>query len=142
MSERIDNFCKSLNEKLNNVEGRMNALKTRVNSAPKEAQDALRRHLDAAHQKLEGQKKAIEQARTNAGNWVAQKKSEGAAAIEQWKADREAKKLAHRADEAESYAAAEIEIAAATIDEAEQAVLEAIVARMDADSVAAASAGR
>ena len=135
MSERIDNFCKSLAEKLNNVEGRMNNLKTRVESAPKEAQDALRKQLDAAQRKITAQKQAIEKARTNAGNWIEQKKSEAGAAVDQWKANREANKLAARADRAEEFAASEIEIAAATIDDAEQAVLEAVIARMDADAV-------
>ena len=61
------------------------------------------------------------------------KKAEAKSTIDDWKAKREAKKLAHRADRAEEYAAATIRVALASLDEAEQAVLEAVGARLDAD---------
>lgn len=70
-------------------------------------------------------------------NWVDQKKAQAKATVDQWKADHEARKLANRADRAEEYAAAAILVAVASIDEAEQAVFEAITARLDAEAVPA-----
>ena len=136
MSERVDKFTNGLRDRLNAAEERINSLKSRLQSAPKQAQDELRRELQAAKQKVEAGKQSVEKARTDAGQWIERKKSEAASAIDQWKAKREANKLNERAEEAEDYAVAEIEIAVATIDEDEQALLEAIVARLDADAVA------
>jgi hypothetical protein len=45
------------------------------------------------------------------------------------------KKLNDRADDAESYAVATMQVAAAAIDEAETAAIEAVIARIDADAV-------
>jgi hypothetical protein len=55
--------------------------------------------------------------------------------IAEWKAGLQVKKLAARADDAESYAVAAMEIASAAVDEAERATIEAVVARIDADAV-------
>jgi len=50
--------------------------------------------------------------------------------------------LGARADLAEHYAAAAMEIAAAAVDEAERAAVEAVVARMDANGVQAPTASK
>jgi len=54
--------------------------------------------------------------------------------IAEWKAKAETAHLKHRADLAERYAQATIAAAMAALDEAEQATLEAWLARADADS--------
>ena len=69
--------------------------------------------------------------------WVQEKKTITNDKIAEWKAQRQVKKLEARADSAERYAAATTQIAAAAIDEAETAVAEAIVARIDADTTQA-----
>jgi hypothetical protein len=55
--------------------------------------------------------------------------------IAEWKAERQVRKLNDRADDAESYAVAAMQIAVAAVDEAETAAIEAVVARIDADAV-------
>ena len=50
------------------------------------------------------------------------------------KASRETRKLNARADRAETYAADTIDFAVASIDEAEDAILESAVARIDTDA--------
>ncbi len=52
-----------------------------------------------------------------------------------WQAKQETQKLKARADRAEAYAADAITYAVAAIDRAEEAILGAVVARMDADAV-------
>ena len=54
--------------------------------------------------------------------------------IARWKAKGEAKNLAAYANLAEDYAAASVAAASSAIDEAERAVIEAIGARLEADS--------
>jgi cobalamin-dependent methionine synthase I len=68
-------------------------------------------------------------------DWADQKKAEAKATVDSWKANHEAKKLARRADRAEEYAAAVVQVAVASIDEAEQAVFEAISARLNAEAI-------
>ncbi|BAY23958.1 hypothetical protein NIES2100_37510 [Calothrix sp. NIES-2100] len=57
--------------------------------------------------------------------------------VEEWKASREVKKLEHRAGKAEDYAATFL--AMAKMEEAEKAILEAIAARLDAETAAVAT---
>jgi hypothetical protein len=54
--------------------------------------------------------------------------------IEGWKAERKVKKLDHRADKAEDYAATMIFLAMAAMEEAEEATLTAICTRLDAEA--------
>ncbi|MEH2156434.1 hypothetical protein [Nostoc sp.] len=56
--------------------------------------------------------------------------------VDEWKTGRKVKKLEHRADKAENHAATATFLAIATIEEAEKATLEAIAARLDAESAA------
>ena len=55
-------------------------------------------------------------------------------AINEWKAKHEVRKLNARAERSEAYADAAMVLALASIDEAEEAALEAVAARMDADA--------
>ena len=54
--------------------------------------------------------------------------------VEEWKTSRKVKKLEHRADKAEDYAATAIYLAMAMMEEAEGATLEAICTRLDAEA--------
>ncbi len=56
--------------------------------------------------------------------------------VEEWKSSRKVKDLEHRADKAEDYAATAIALSVATIEEAEEATLTAIAARLDAEAAA------
>ncbi len=134
MSDRVNKFCTSLQGKLNDLEDRLKSLKASLQSAPKQAEDALHEQLNQAQHKVESQKQTVAKARTSVRDWADQKKAEAKATIDSWKAGHEAKKLAHRADRAEEYAVAAILVALSSIDEAEQAVLEAIASRLDADA--------
>lgn len=75
-------------------------------------------------------------------DWAQQKKTNTSEKITEWRSQRQVKTLTDRADGAETYADAAIEVAIAAVDEAERAAVEAIVARMDADAVQAPTAAR
>ena len=138
MSDRINKFCASLQNHLNSLEERALALKSSVQAAPRQAEEALRQRLGQAERKVESQKQAVAKAKMTMQNWFDQKTAAAQAAVAEWRTNHEAKKLALRADKAEEHAAAAILLAQATIDEADHALLEAIAARIDADSVAGA----
>jgi gas vesicle protein len=140
MSDHVNKFCNSLQTKLNDFECRMKSFKTSLQSAPKQAHDALHKQLEQAQRKVESQRQVIAKARASVQNWADQNKGEVKASVDQWKIDREGKKLAIRADRAEEYATAELMVALSSIDQAEQAVFEAIVARLDAEAVPAGCA--
>ena len=108
MSERVDKFCHSLQTNLNDLEAHMTSLKTKVQSAPKQAEEAVHKQLDQLQRKVESQKQAVAKAKTSVQNWIDQKTAEAKGTINDWKAKRETKKLVHRADRAEEYAAAAI----------------------------------
>jgi hypothetical protein len=67
-------------------------------------------------------------------NWIEQKKAATSGKIAEWKTNHETTKLQNRADMAERYAAAAVDVTLAALDEAEQATLEAWLARADADA--------
>jgi hypothetical protein len=134
MSERVDKFCDSLRERLNALEGRIQSVKTNVQALPAKAEKALRETLDDVRTKLQAQKERVEKARLDLKARADQKIAETKEAINEWKAKREVRKLNARAERAEAYAEAAIFLALASIDEAEEAVLDAVAARKDADT--------
>jgi hypothetical protein len=54
--------------------------------------------------------------------------------VKEWKARREVKKLEHRSDRAEDYAATSTAVAMEAMEEAEEATLEALSTRLDAEA--------
>jgi hypothetical protein len=77
----------------------------------------------------------VETAQADVKKWVDEFKLASNEKIAEWKAKREKAKLQSRAENAERYAVAAAVIALAAVDEAEQAALEAWLARKDADTV-------
>ncbi len=66
--------------------------------------------------------------------WVEERKATTSEKIAEWKTKRVMAKLQSRADGAERYAAAAALVASAALDEAEQASVEAWLARKDVDT--------
>jgi len=134
MSAAVDQFCDQLRVRLNALEGQFQAVKADLQALPAQAEKTLRQKLGEARTKLQAEKERVEQARANLKARAQQKIAETREAINQWKAKHETRKLQARADWAEAYAADAICNAIAGIDEAEEAILDAAVARMEADS--------
>jgi hypothetical protein len=119
-------------------------LKASAKNASQKAKDEAKAHLDWLENKAKEQQARVEASKAKVKAWAQEKKTITSEKIAEWKSQRQVKKLADRADGAESYAVAAIDVAMAALDEAEGAAAEAIVARMDADAVrapAAAGAG-
>ena len=132
MSIQVDQFCDKLRDRLNAVEGRLRGFETDMQGFSEQAEKSLREKLAEARTKLEAQKDHIEQTRVQFKARIHQMVTETSQAINEWKPKGEARRLNARADWAEAQAVDAIALALASIDEAEEAILQAVVARMDA----------
>ena len=133
MNAKVDQFCDNLRDRLNFMEGRLQSVTTNLKGLPEQAEKAVRAKLDQARTKLRAHKEGAEQTLANLKARAQQKVAETKEAVSEWKAKRETRKLQARAERAEAYAADAVAYALATLDEAEEAILDAVVARMDAD---------
>lgn len=134
MSTAIDNFTKQLHDNLEAVEDRAKSLKNHIQSFPGETQAEIQSKLDEAKTNLGAKKQEFDDYRAKLTTQLAEKEAEVMSNIEEWKTSREIQKLEHRADKAEDYAATMIFLAMATMQEAEEATLAAIAARLDAEA--------
>ena len=133
MSATVDKFCDDLRNGLNSVEKRLQAAKRNVQSLADEGEKTLRRKCDDLHRKAQAEKDRVERLQASLKTKAQQKVAETKEVVNQWKAMNETRMLNARADLAEAYAADAIEFAVAAIDEAEGAILDAVVARIDSD---------
>lgn len=134
MSQRIDQFCEDLRVKLTNIEGALKGVKGKIEGKAQHAEQEVRSHLERVRGRIEQDRAKASAARAEVNAWVEGRKVTTAEKIAEWKTKREISKLQNRADQAERYAAAAEVIALAAVDEAEQAAVEAWLARQDADA--------
>jgi hypothetical protein len=139
MGERIDKLCDDLKDRLNGIDQRLTQMKDKLDASRKEDEAAFRANIEEARRGLEGQRKEHEDARSRFKARVEAKQAEVKSKIDEWKKGRETKKLVDRADAAEQYACAAVDVAQSWVREAEVAILEAVDARMDAEDALAAS---
>jgi hypothetical protein len=135
MGQRIDQFCEDLRLKLTNTDSGLSGLKAKIDGKAEHAEQEVRSHLDKVRKRLEQGRAKIAADKAEIKNWADTQKTATSDKIAEWKANREASKLQNRADTAERYAAATADIAVAALDDAEEAALEAWLARQDANSV-------
>ncbi len=136
MSATIDQFCERLRDGLDAVDTRLQAVRANVRALPGKAEQGLHDDLAAARRKVDAQVVRAEKAGDGVKAWAAAKVAETREAVGDWKAKRETQKLTARSDRAEAYASDAVFFAAAAVDAAEAAILEAAVARRDADEAA------
>lgn len=135
MSEKIEKFCDDLKLRLNGIEAHLLQVKDKLSHASKDAEETIQTKLTEAKAKLETKKEEVIAAKNTLAQRLESKKAEMEAEVAQWKEQKEREKLLNHADKAEDYAIAAILFAAAATEEAEVAVLEAIEARMIAESI-------
>jgi uncharacterized protein YwgA len=138
MSEKIDQFCNNLRDKLTGVDDRIQGFKASVDSANANAKADIQSKLDKTRADFEAHKRKSDEALERIKANIEEKKNETKANIEEWKHSRETKKLEKRAQRAENYAADLAWLAMVSVEEAEYATFEAIAARIEADEVAEA----
>ena len=140
MAQRIDRFCENLRVKLTSVDSGLHSLKTKIEGKAQHAEQEARSHLAKVQKHIEQNREKVSASQAEVKEWVEARKTATADKIADWKAKHETSKLQNRADRAERYAAATVDVAMAAVDEAEEAALEAWLAREDADSAQAKKA--
>jgi len=118
---------------------KLDELKQDLATLRQEDQEALRQKREEIHKQVEAHKEQTRQLRADLESWEREKVSHTKEAIASWRQRREIKKLQSRADRAEDYAVNAIGMAAIDADEAEEAVLDAVVARIDAETAQASA---
>ena len=134
MNERIDQFCEDLRVKLTSIDDNMRALKATIDSKERTVEQDVQLHLDSVKKRIAQDRTKLAAAQADIEKWGKERKAVTDEKIAEWKAKLEKAKLKGRAEAAERYAAGAAVVASAAVDEAEQAALEAWLARKDADS--------
>ncbi len=134
MDISLDEIGKRLHGKIDSAIDGLKAAKTQLENVQKETEKAIQTKLAAAKENLEGKRQEIVAARASLEGLIEDKKAETEAAVAEWKAQHDRKKLEKRAERAEQYADACVEIALSAVVDAEIAILEAAAARKDADN--------
>jgi hypothetical protein len=140
MNATVDNFCKELRTKLDGVEKRIKDLNASAKGVTEKAKIEAKTQLAALENRAKDQRAKVQAAEAKTKAWVEEKKTATSEKIASWKAQHDVRKLAAHAEITEQYAGAAMQLAAASVDEAERAAVEAVVARMDADAAQLAPA--
>jgi len=140
MGQRIDQFCENLRQKLTKTDSGLDGLKAKIQGKATHVEQDVQSHLDRVHKRIEQGRAKVSAAQADMKNWAEQRKAVTSDKIAEWKSKWETGKLQSRAHNAERYAVAAIDVAVAAVDEAEQASLEAWLARRDADPAQAKQA--
>jgi hypothetical protein len=133
MSERIGRLCDELRIKLHGMDRRLEVLKSNGMATFDQFQDVLESQLDRVEQRIYDNRVSVEAANARVKTWLTEKKAGSVAGEDRWTVRHKTHLLEVRADDAEEYAIAVFELAAAAADEATLAVLQALLARNDAD---------
>lgn len=134
-----DDLKRRLAEKLDAARGKLEALKKDVVASRNEDMEALREKRDEINKRLDEQKDAARKLKADIASWKEEKVAHTQEAIETWRRRREVQKLQKRAERAEEYALDLVSVASFDFEEAEQAVIDAVVARFDADAASSAA---
>ena len=137
MSERVDQFCNNLRERLNAAEGRLDEVKASIGAAKTHTRANIEDKIDEARAAAEAQQSTLEDAQARIRANLGEKKAATVENIVRWKEERHVTKLERRAEFAEDDAVWAILLAADAIDNANLRALDAVVARMDADEATA-----
>ena len=140
MAERIDRFCENLRVKLTNIDNEMQSLKAKIDEKVKTAGQDVQTELNAVKKRIEQDRAKLTAAQNDMKKWMEERKSATTEKIAEWKAKFEKAKLQSYAESAERYATGAAIVALAAVDQAQEAALEAWLARREADSAQASRA--
>jgi archaellum component FlaC len=140
MAERIDRFCENLRVKLTSIDNEMQSLKAKIDEKVKTAGQDAQTQLNAVKKRIEQERAEVAAAQNDMKKWMEERKSASTEKIAEWKAKFEKAKLQSYADSAERYAAGATIVAMAAVDQAQEAALEAWLARKEADNAQSSQA--
>lgn len=134
MSETAEALKQKLEKQIDAASAKLEAMKREISSIHEEDIATLKQHQDEIQARLDQQKSRAQQMRDDMASWKNEKVSHTKEAVASWKQKREVRKLEDRAERAESYAIDMVTYAALDFEQAEQAVLDALAARLEANA--------
>jgi hypothetical protein len=136
MAIDLNEMEKTLHAKLDSGMDQLKKAKVQVEDFYKETEANIQDKLASAEKTLDAKKQDAVAAKDRLEDYVSAKTSETKAAVAEWKATHDQKKLEKHAERAEKNAEDCIEIAMCAAAEAQVAILEAVAARKDAEDAA------
>ncbi len=136
---KSDDLKQKLAQHIDTARGKLDALKKEIVSMHEQDMDVLREKQDEVRARLDRQKDQARSLQADIATWKNEKVAHTQEAIASWRQRRELAKLQDRAEHAEDFALRMVNLAAMDFEEAQQAVLDAVAARFDAE-LAASSA--
>jgi hypothetical protein len=134
-----EDLKQKLNQQIDAARGKLDALKKDVVSLHEGDMETVREKQDEMRVRLERQKDQARELQDAIAKWKQEKIAHTKEAVASWRQRRELAKLRDRAEQAEDFAVRMVNMAAIDFEEAQQAVLDAVAARFDAESAIAAS---
>ncbi len=133
MNEKVEQIQNELSARLETLRQRLDEVKANIEDTANESREALHKKGQEIEARFDADQQKLKDAQARAELWLAVKAAEAGEKILDREYQIEVEKLEKRADQAEDYAASAVILAAAAIDEAELAILEAIGARILAE---------
>ena len=134
MGERSEELKQKLQSHIDAARAKLDAMKQELSSIHDEDIAALSQHRAEIRARLDEQRSRAQQLQTDIAKWKDEKVAHTQEAVSSWKQQREIRKLEARAASAESYAIDMVTYAALDFEQAEQAVFDALAARLDANA--------
>jgi len=122
---------------IESARNRLDELQNDLENLRAEDHEGLRQKGEDIRRRVADGKERARQLRVDISNWEKEKTAHTREAIATWRQRRELRKLQNRAERAADYAVRAVLIAAVDFEEAEQAVVDALIARFDAELAAA-----
>ncbi|WP_217561895.1 hypothetical protein [Streptomyces sp. GbtcB6] len=135
--DKLSDQLSRLADRTKNVEDTATAAKAKNREQLETKKASLEASLDAAGAKADDAKARAQSQISDLHDSVAKHFADRRAAIAEHKAERDLKRAERRADDAEQDAADAIALVFYVLDQAEYAVVDAVLARADADDLAA-----
>ncbi|HSY38231.1 MAG TPA: hypothetical protein VLA79_01850 [Polyangia bacterium] len=139
MAPETANLKQEFSQKIDAARAKLEALKSDLASIHEEDMAALQEHRNDIRARIDQQKERLRQRRFDIARWQSEKVAHTQEAIASWKQQREVDKLEARAERAKDYALDMVSAVVDDFEEAEQAVYEAVAARLEAESALSAA---
>ena len=134
-----DDLKAKVSRQIDAAQGRLDALKKNLANLKEEDEQALQRMQADLGKRFNEQRERAQKLQAEMTTWKTEKATHTKETVDSWRQRHEIKKLERRAERAAEYAIDMVAQASIDFDDAEQAVLDAVIARHDAN-IAAASA--
>jgi chromosome segregation ATPase len=132
-----EDLKQKISRQIDAAKEKLDMLKREIAGMRQEDLATLRQRQSDIRARLDQQKARAEELRAKIASWADEKRQHTIDAIASWRQRQELEKLQRRAARAEDYAVDMVTVAANDFEEAEQAVFEAIAARLEADQAIA-----